>query len=187
MDRLSRLALDAAAGDAEASEHLVRESYPDVWRLCATLVDRPSADDLAQESFSRAFRGLAGYRGDSSVRTWLLSVARHTCIDELRSRQRRRRHHAPWSAVDADHQLPTPDASHESTVGDLLARLDPDRRAAFVLTQQLGLTYAEAGAVYDCPPGTIRSRVARARAELVELLGDEATARAHDRRRSSPA
>ena len=187
MDRLSRLALDAVAGDAEAGEQLVRESYPDVWRLCATLVDRRSADDLAQETFSRAFRGLAGYRGDSSVRTWLLSVTRHTCIDELRSRRRRRRHQAPWSAVDPDHQLLSPDASHKSTVGDLLARLDPDRRAAFVLTQHLGLTYAEAGVVCDCPAGTIRSRVARARAELVDLLADTPAERTGERRRSSPA
>ncbi len=62
------------------------------------------------------------------------------------------------------------------TVADLLARLDPDRREAFVLTQLLGLPYAEAAEVAGCPVGTIRSRVARARADLVDALGeDEAT------------
>ena len=55
-------------------------------------------------------------------------------------------------------------------VTDLLSRLDPDRREAFVLTQLLGLPYAEAADVAGCPVGTIRSRVARARADLVESL-----------------
>jgi RNA polymerase sigma-70 factor (ECF subfamily) len=57
-----------------------------------------------------------------------------------------------------------------AVVTDLLARLDPDRREAFVLTQLLGLPYAEAAEVAGCPVGTIRSRVARARADLVDSL-----------------
>lgn len=55
-----------------------------------------------------------------------------------------------------------------AAVADLLDRLDPDRREAFVLTQLLGLSYAEAAEVAGCPVGTIRSRVARARADLVD-------------------
>jgi RNA polymerase sigma-70 factor (ECF subfamily) len=67
-----------------------------------------------------------------------------------------------------------------AAVADLLARLSSDRREAFVLTQLLGLPYAEAAEVAGCPVGTIRSRVARARADLVEALGedDAASARA---------
>jgi RNA polymerase sigma-70 factor (ECF subfamily) len=57
-------------------------------------------------------------------------------------------------------------------VADLLARLDPDRREAFVLTQLLGLSYAEAAEVAGCPVGTIRSRVARARADLIDSLAE---------------
>jgi RNA polymerase sigma-70 factor (ECF subfamily) len=60
--------------------------------------------------------------------------------------------------------------AESATVTDLLARLDTDRREAFVLTQLLGLPYAEAAEVAGCPVGTIRSRVARARADLVESL-----------------
>jgi RNA polymerase sigma-70 factor, ECF subfamily len=62
-----------------------------------------------------------------------------------------------------------------AVVADLLARLDPDRREAFVLTQLLGLPYAEAAEVAGCPVGTIRSRVARARADLVESLAHTRT------------
>lgn len=56
-------------------------------------------------------------------------------------------------------------------MADLVDSLDPDRRSAFVLTQVIGLSYEEAAAVVGCPIGTIRSRVARARADLVEALG----------------
>jgi RNA polymerase sigma-70 factor (ECF subfamily) len=59
-----------------------------------------------------------------------------------------------------------------AAVGDLLARLDADRREAFVLTQVVGMSYAEAAEVAGCPVGTIRSRVARARADLVAALDD---------------
>jgi RNA polymerase sigma-70 factor (ECF subfamily) len=103
------------------------------------------------------------------------------CADAVRSRRRRRltlvREDAELEALgrgdDADR------VGEGAAVADLLARLDPDRREAFVLTQLLGLPYAEAAEVAGCPVGTIRSRVARARADLVEALGDEAaTARA---------
>ena len=159
----------------------MRTAYDQVWRLCAGLVDRASADDLAQDTFARALGSLGRYRGDASARTWLLAIARHTCVDELRSRQRRRRHAASDAGVvAADGTGPagrTPDASQEIVVADLLARLDPDRRAAFVVTQLLGLSYDEAATVCACPTGTIRSRVARARADLIELVGEVPAAR----------
>ena len=66
-----------------------------------------------------------------------------------------------------------------AAVTDLLGRLSPDRREAFVLTQLLGLPYAEAAEVAGCPVGTIRSRVARARADLVEALGEGGSVTAH--------
>jgi DNA-directed RNA polymerase specialized sigma24 family protein len=65
---------------------------------------------------------------------------------------------------------PPPEPEAQTTVDLLLAALDPDRRAAFVLTQLLGCSYAEAAAVCDCPIGTIRSRVARAREDLDGML-----------------
>jgi RNA polymerase sigma-70 factor (ECF subfamily) len=65
--------------------------------------------------------------------------------------------------------MPAADASEEVSVRDLLGRLDSDRRAAFVLTQLLQLSYDEAANVCGCPPGTIRSRVARARDDLIAL------------------
>jgi RNA polymerase sigma-70 factor (ECF subfamily) len=167
VDPLTRCARNAGAGDAGALNALIVTGYEPVWRLCATLVDPQSADDLAQETFTRVVRALPTYRGESSARTWLLSIARHVCLDELRARSRRRRRDTSMRAG----PVPTVvDASADVIVADLVARLDPDRRAAFVLTQVLGLSYEEAARVCECPPGTIRSRVARARADLIELL-----------------
>jgi RNA polymerase sigma-70 factor, ECF subfamily len=173
MDELERVAADAAGGDPLAAAALVRATQSDVWRLCAALGDRDSADDLTQETYLRAFGSLHRFENRSSVRTWLLSIARRVCADALRSRRRRR---ITLVRDDADLESlsrpPGADPVAEgATVADLLTRLDPDRREAFVLTQLLGLRYAEAAEVADCPVGTIRSRVARARADLISSLG----------------
>ncbi len=91
VDDATRQAHAARLGDQDALEAWVRASYRDVWRLCAALVDEQAAEDLAQETFVRATRALQGFRGHSSARTWVLAIARHVCMDELRARSRRRR------------------------------------------------------------------------------------------------
>jgi RNA polymerase sigma-70 factor (ECF subfamily) len=173
MDELERLAADAATRDPVAASALVRATQSEVWRLCAALGDVQSADDLTQETFLRAFGALHGFEGRSSVRTWLLAIARRVCADALRSRARRRvTLLADGDELQALERPAAADGVAESaTVTDLLARLDPDRREAFVLTQLFGLPYAEAAEVAGCPVGTIRSRVARARGDLIDSLG----------------
>ena len=175
MDDLERLAAAAVDGDPLAAAALVRATQSDVWRLCAALGDRQSADDLTQETYLRAFGSLHRFEGRSSLRTWLLSIARRVCADAVRSRRRRRltlvREDADLEALGAGNDADR--VGEGAAVADLLARLSPDRREAFVLTQLLGLPYAEAAEVASCPVGTIRSRVARARADLVEALGED--------------
>lgn len=170
-DSATALALDARAGDAAAQAALVRATQSDVWRFTAALVDPASADDLTQETFLRAFKALPAFEGRSSVRTWLLGIARRTCADHLRAVVRRRRLDARLAAQ-ACTELPVPDPAHRLGTADLLGRLSEERRTAFVLTQVLGLSYAEAAAVEEVPVGTIRSRVARARDELVTAVAD---------------
>lgn len=167
VDSLTWTALRAQAGGDAALGPLVEAGYDPVWRLCAHLVDIQSADDLAQETFTRAVAGISRFRGTSSARTWLLAIARNVCCDELRGRERKRRRDARLAA---GAEVLSPDPSSEVALGRLIAGLDIDRRAAFVLTAVLGLSYEEAAVVCACPPGTIRSRVARARAQLVGQL-----------------
>lgn len=168
VDDLTRTAIAARDGDPAALARFVRESQADVWRLAAHLVDRGSADDLTQEVYERALRSLRSFRGDSSARTWLLSIARRTCVDTIRTRGRMRLRETRLRALATEQSEVI---GHDVELDDLLGALDPDRRAAFVLTQLLGYSYAEAGEVCGCPVGTIRSRVARARAEMAHAWG----------------
>ena len=173
MDALTRSALAAITGDRGALEQLVEGSYDQVWRLCARLVDDQCADDLAQDTFIRAVGALPNFRGDASARTWILAIARNTCIDELRTRRRRQRRDASLGARLLVDGQAVEDIGQEVGVSDALSALAPERREAFVLTQLLGLSYREAAEVCSCPPGTIRSRVARARADLIDDLERE--------------
>ena len=166
-DELTSLLLAARDGDRLALSVWIRNSQAEVWRLCAQLVSREAADDVTQEVFLRAYRALPRFRGDSSARTWLLSIARRTCADAIRDLRRRRR-----LVTRLERPEPVADPTRAVSVEALLAGLDPDRRQAFVLTQVLGLSYGEAAEVCDCPVGTIRSRVARARADLVARLNE---------------
>ncbi len=164
VDDLEGWALAARDGDRVAAGHLVRATQHDVRRLCAHLVSAADADDLTQETYERALRALPGWRGDAPVRLWLLTIARRTCADALRRRQRRSRLAVRLLGLAPEAVQP----AHGSAAEDeLLATLDPGRRDAFVLTQLLGLSYADAATACGVPVGTIRSRVARARADLL--------------------
>ncbi|GIJ29240.1 RNA polymerase sigma factor [Micromonospora qiuiae] len=167
----TRWALAARDGDPTAQAAFVRATQVEVWRFAAALVDPDSADDLTQETYLRAFRALPAFEGRSSARTWLLGIARRTCADHLRTVVRRRRLDQRLTAQ-AHTDVPHPDPAASLGAADLVRRLPAERRGAFVLTQLLGLSYAEAAAVEKVPVGTIRSRVARARAELVDSIGE---------------
>jgi len=163
-DEMTSLLLAARSGDRQALTAWVHRSQAEVWRLCAALVDQKEADDLTQEVFLRAYRSLPRFRAESSARTWLLAIARRTCADAIRFRRRQRRLLSRLGERDG---VPLGDAA---VVNDLLSGLDHDQRLAFVLTQTLGLSYSEAAVVANCPVGTIRSRVARARDALLTAL-----------------
>ncbi len=90
VDELTHLLLQAGEGDRLALHGFIRRTQADVWRFCAHLVDREAADDLTQETYVRALGSVHRFRADASARTWLLSIARRTCADEIRRRQRRR-------------------------------------------------------------------------------------------------
>ncbi|BBY60560.1 RNA polymerase sigma factor SigC [Mycolicibacterium sarraceniae] len=168
-DQITRLALAAGRGDAAALEQFIKATQLDVWRTVAFLGDPGSADDLTQETFLRALGSLPRFTARSSARTWLLSIARRVVVDQIRRNQSRPR---TTSTVDLEPVLDTRRraASFEDIVEIkmLLDGLDPDRRDALMLTQVLGLSYTEAAAVCGCPVGTIRSRVARGREDLLK-------------------
>lgn len=175
-DRVTSLALEAGRGDRRALEEFIGLTQRDVWRTVAFLADPGTADDLTQETYLRVIGALPRFAGRSSARTWLLSIARRVVVDQIRRNQARPRSAA---GVDVAELLDSrPGAARFEDVIEirmLLDGLDADRRDALILTQVLGLSYAEAAEVCGCPVGTIRSRVARAREDLI------GAARAEDR------
>ncbi len=167
-DPLTRLLIRASDGDEAALDAFVHRTQHDVWVVCRSLGDADNTEDLVQDVYVRALRAIAGYRADGPARNWLLSIARRTCADATRKRIRRRRRHdsQPFeeqAIEDAD----------RTVVDSVLAVLDPERREAFVLTQLAGLSYEDAATVIGCPIGTVRSRVSRARRQLLPVVTED--------------
>lgn len=160
---------------AEGLERLVRDHGEVVWRFATGLLGDPvEAEDVAQETFVRVHRSLEGFRGESSVRTWILSICRNACIDRLRRRR------APVVSLEAlredghDPAPPVDDPAEGHAVRALvargLARLPSEEREAFVLVDVLGLSGVEAAETCGIPPTTLRSRLHRAHDKLVTEL-----------------
>ena len=176
-DEVTRWALQARGGDRNALERFVRATQRDVWRFVAHLADVGVADDLAQETYLRALPSLRNFEARSSAMTWLLSIARRVVVDQVRMAQSRPRVSADVDWVQAADRGQGTSSGFTAIVelNVLLDGLVEDRREALVLTQVLGLGYAEAAEVVGCPIGTIRSRVARAREDLIRAAGQDAT------------
>src|SRR2546428_8459176 len=124
IDEPTRWALAARGGDPGAEAAFVRSTQAEVWRFVAALVDPGSADDLTQETYLRAFRALHRFEGRSSVRTWLLGIAKRTCADHLRAVVRQRRLASKLAAWTVDDHTPDPAASVNAMA--LLEKLTPD-------------------------------------------------------------
>ncbi|MFV2116514.1 sigma-70 family RNA polymerase sigma factor [Micromonospora sp. LOL_025] len=170
---VTALALAVGRGDRSAADPFVRSTQRDVWRFLVYLVGHAEAEDLTQETFARALGGAHLFTGRHHARSWLLAIARHVAADHFRAAASRPRvvSDQDWQATaerSGAHHLPGVD---DTVALNLAVRTLPAaRRAAFVLTQVVGLGYAEAAELCGCPVGTIRSRVARARRDLVSVL-----------------
>lgn len=167
-------ALAAADGDQEAAQQFVRATQLDVRRYVMHLSgDAQAVDDLVQDTYLRALRGLPGFAGRAPARTWLLTIARRTVADRIRATRCRPRTVGieDWQTA-AEKRQPRglPGFEEGVELNELLGQLGAERSEAFVLTQLLGLPYAQAADVTGCPVGTVRSRVARARESLIALL-----------------
>jgi RNA polymerase sigma-70 factor, ECF subfamily len=167
------LALAAAAGDGTALTTFVRVTQGEVYRLLAYLCAREVTEGLTQETYLRALRSLPSFAGRSSARTWLLSIARRVAADQIRRIHAQSRAEA---VAGGDAVVPADGAPGRSgweegaLLRELVAGLEADCRDAFVLTPVVGLDYAAAAEVCDCPVGTIGSGVAQAREALIRAM-----------------
>jgi RNA polymerase sigma-70 factor (ECF subfamily) len=164
MADLEELALDAGRGDRDAFERLVQLAQAPVWRYAYHLTrSRELADEAAQETWLRAIRALPRFRGDSAVVTWLLTIVRRVVADLLDAMKREQPYVAP--------PPPQPGTGFVD-VQLALQGLPRPLRETLVLTQVLGMSYAETAAITGTKVGTVRSRVFRARSTLVEALAE---------------
>ncbi len=176
--RTTQLALDAGRGDRAAAAAFVQATQRQVWRFVAHLAGPAEADDLTQETYVRALRGLPRFAARSSALTWLFVIARRVVVDHRRVAAARPRPAALDDGTAAEARAARAFPVEDWVVlRELLAGLSPERREALVATQVVGLSYAEAALVCDCPVGTIRSRVARARDDLIAAMADTGAGR----------
>jgi RNA polymerase sigma-70 factor (ECF subfamily) len=153
----------AASGDLAAFDALVRLYQQPVWRFLCHLVRDPAlAEDLAQETFLRAYRKLDGFAHQSRFSTWLFQIARNAGIDALRRRERDAR---LLTVVPVPGDRPSPEGGAELDAG--LAALSPKLREAVLVVEVLGYRYREAAVILGVPEGTVKSRVHAAREQLV--------------------
>jgi RNA polymerase sigma-70 factor (ECF subfamily) len=154
-----------------ALRRLMRRHGTAVYRYCREeLHDAALADDVHQQVFIAAFRGLAAFRGGAQLRTWLFAIARHRMLDAVKSR---RRADAVFNAVDTEGRAaavdPAPpvgesldDARLRAALMQCLDELRAPVRTAVVLRFQQGFTFDELGEVCHEKPGTVQAQVARA-------------------------
>ena len=178
LDTDDRLVQRTLAGDLKAYGALVDRYRRRVYNLAYRMLgDRERAEDAAQESFIRAYRGLQGYRPSGRFSSWLFATASNLCIDRLRQK--------PFAAVSLDEPgVPTapaegsdanPPAAYERSetqehVHRALGKLPPNQRLTIALVHLQGLSYEEAAEVMGVPVGTVKSHAHRARHALKRLL-----------------
>lgn len=171
-DELDDHARAAAAGDRVAFEVLCRALQSDVWRYCRALAgDDELAAEAAQDTFLRLVGAIRRWRGEAPVRVFTLVIARRAVARAIAQERR----HRDRAARGADPDRPVAGAAGAVELQQLVDALPDDLRRAFVLTQVLGLPYETAADVENCPIGTIRSRVFRARERLAAALRNEET------------
>jgi len=164
------------AGDARAFEALVVGHQHRVFGLALRMLnDAAEAEEIAQETFLRAHRSLAEFRGDAKLSTWLYAIASRLCLNRLASSDRRvaRPGDEMLLRVADERQGPDVEAERgelEAALHRAIAELPEERRIVVVLRDLHGLAYDEIARVLDLELGTVRSRLHRARMDLKEKM-----------------
>lgn len=171
------LASRSRAGDAAAFDRLTARHIDRVYRLALLrLGSRHDAEDLTQDVFLAAYHAIASFRGEARFSTWLTRIALNRIADHMRGRSRR----PPPGPLTGAAEVPdlADGPPRAVSLSEELARtraaieaLPEVFRRAFVLRVGGGLSYKEIAEVLDCAPGTVDSRIARARALLAQKLG----------------
>ncbi len=178
------LITSAQRGDQSAFEELVRQNEKRVYHLAFRMTgNAEDACDLVQEAFIKAWRGLVRFQMESSFSTWIYRLTVNVCIDFLRREKPRRELAMPLVREDGEEerQIDLPDCSacpeqlleqkeQRRAVEEGLYGLSAEHRNILVLRELEGLSYEEIGLLLQLEPGTVKSRIARARLHLRDIL-----------------
>jgi RNA polymerase sigma-70 factor, ECF subfamily len=161
----------AQAGHVEAFNLLVERHQQGVYRVAVRMVgNEADAQDLAQEAFLRAWRGLGGFRGDSSFSTWLYRIVTTTCLKFLRGRPPRTQPLDDTSEAPAGRPDEVIEArARHTALLRAIAALRPEQRAALVLREFEGCSYEEIAAIMGITVPAVKGRLHRARLELLQI------------------
>ncbi len=171
-------------GDKHAFDLLVSKYQRKLGRLISRFVrDSAEAEDVTQDAFIKAYRALPGFRGESAFYTWLYRIGINTAKNHLLANKRRPPVNTLFDAEEAEsfeeasllREVSTPENELMSkqvvnAVQASLQQLPEDLRSALTLREIEGLSYEEIASVMDCPIGTVRSRIFRAREAVAENL-----------------
>jgi len=158
-------------GDWDAFAALIRMHQRMIHSLTYRMIGSTAdAEDLAQETFIRAYRSLHAYRGTAKFSSWLYKIALNLCLSWRRVEQRRGLTNLEWAKT--DNHGAVPDARSE-WIQEALSLLSPKQRAAVILTAYDGMTHSEAADLLGCPEKTLSWRLFAARRRLAELLREE--------------
>jgi RNA polymerase sigma-70 factor (ECF subfamily) len=168
-----RLVTAARGGDERALATIYRRYRPRVFSVVARMIGGAEAEEVTQEVFLRAFRGLDGFRAEAQLSTWLYRIAVNASLSERARRSVERSRRAPESDAES---LPAAETSEgdpalRARLEAALAALPPGYRAVLVLHDIEGLEHEEIGRVLDCRVGTSKSQLHKARAKMRDLLG----------------
>ena len=164
------------AGDAGAFERLVTEYQHRVFGVALRMLgSRAEAEDVAQEVFLRVYRSVAGFRGEASLSTWLYGITSRLCLSRLVSAGSRQARLSEPVNDDTVRDPGDPAASAEraelgAALAEAIAALPDERRIVVILRDVEGLSYEEIATALDLEPGTVRSRLHRARMEIKDRL-----------------
>ncbi len=161
----------ARGGDFDAFDALVREHGPAVYRVALRMLGDPAdAEDAAQDAFLQAWRGLRSFRGQSRFTTWMYRIVTNRCLDELA----RRRATEPLEE-DSPSERPGPEQvvvarSEFAILRRAVDDLTPEQRVTLVLREFEGCTYEEIAEVLGISVSAVKSRLHRARVEVLEAM-----------------
>ena len=165
----------AIRGDRRAVDRLLHDHYDLVRAVCHRIVaNRADAEDATQQAMISIARALPRFDGRSKFSTWAFRIATNAALDEIR--RTRRRHRPTDDAVIAPAVAPAVDAANglvdQMALEAALSQVSPEYRQVLVLRHVADLDYAEIADTLGLPIGTVRSRLARGRSQLLELLGN---------------